>query len=148
MPGDPNVARKIAVAAQELHQVAALPVRVRNGNVEVCLVTTRETRRWTVPKGWPMKGLKDHQAAAVEAEQEAGLIGRTSKASIGDYLYWKRRESHFDLVRVAVYRLDVEQHAVQWREMGQREVRWFLNDDAAALVDEAGLSALIEAISA
>jgi 8-oxo-dGTP pyrophosphatase MutT (NUDIX family) len=143
-----NAARKIEVATQELRQVAALPVRVQNGKIEVCLVTTRETRRWTVPKGWPMKGLKDHQAAAVEAEQEAGLIGRTAKATIGDYLYWKRRESHFDLVRVAVFRLDVEQHATQWREMAEREVRWFLAADAAALVDEAGLSALIEAVRA
>ena len=137
-----------AVAAAELKQVAALPVRMRDGRVEVCLVTTRETRRWTVPKGWPMKGLKDHRAAAVEAEQEAGLIGETTKAAIGNYLYWKRRESHFDLVRVMVYRLDVKQHAVKWREMTEREVRWFLAPDAAALVDEAGLSALIEAVKA
>lgn len=140
--------KKSDIANAELRQVAAIPVRVKDGKIEVCLITTRQTRRWTVPKGWPMKGLKDHRAAAVEAMQEAGLIGETGKKAIGDYLYWKRRESHFDLVRVAVYRLDVEQHAVQWREMGQREVRWFLTDDAAALVDEAGLSALIEAISA
>ena len=137
-----------APAASELKQVAALPVRIRDGRVEVCLVTTRETRRWTVPKGWPMKGLKDHRAAAVEAMQEAGLIGHTGKAAIGDYLYWKRRDGHFDLIRVAVFRLDVEKQAVQWREMGEREVRWFQPPDAAALVDEAGLVALIEAVAA
>ena len=47
---------------------------------------------------------------------------------------------------VAVFRLDVEKQAQRWQEMGQREVRWFLAADAAALVDEAGLGALIESV--
>lgn len=140
--------KKSDIANAELRQVAAIPVRVKDGKIEVCLITTRQTRRWTVPKGWPMKGLKDHRAAAVEAMQEAGLIGETGKKAIGDYLYWKRREDHFDLVRVAVYRLNVEKQAAQWQEMGEREVRWFLPADAASLVEEPGLGALIEAIAA
>ena len=39
-------------------QVAALPFRINNGKVEVLLVTSRETKRWLIPKGWPMKGKK------------------------------------------------------------------------------------------
>lgn len=38
-----------------------------------------------------MKGHKDHEAAAIEAEQEAGLVGRIHKKPIGTYTYWKRR---------------------------------------------------------
>lgn len=134
-------------AADELRQVAAIPVRVRDGQAEICLITTRDTRRWTVPKGWPMKGIKDHRAAAVEAHEEAGLIGRAGKEAIGDYSYWKRRGDHFDLIRVTAYRLDVEKIAAQWPEMEERDVRWFLPCDAAALVDEADLGALIETIA-
>ena len=51
-----------------LNQVGALPFRVVDGRVEVLLVTSRETRRWLIPKGWPMKGKKPHKAAAQEAQ--------------------------------------------------------------------------------
>lgn len=129
----------------ELRQVAAIPLRHRQGRREVCLVTTRETKRWSIPKGWPMKGIKDQNAAALEAEQEAGLFGKISKASAGTYLYWKRRQAHFDLVRVTVYPLEVMGHLSSWAEQGQREIRWFAVDEAAMLVEESGLSALIAA---
>jgi len=132
------------VPATELRQVAALPLRSEHGNVEVCLVTTRETRRWTIPKGWPMKDIKDHRAAAIEAEQEAGLLGKAGKEPVGEFLYWKRRNLHFDLVRVFVYQLDVTGHLPVWREMSEREVRWFAPRDAALLVEEPGLSALLQ----
>lgn len=135
---------KSATGSAELRQVAALPLRLEHGNLEVCLVTTRETRRWTIPKGWPMKDIKDCKAAAIEAEQEAGLLGKTRKEPVGEFMYWKRRALHFDLVRVCVYQLDVTGHLPVWREMSEREVRWFAPRDAALLVEEQGLSALLE----
>lgn len=68
------------VSQKILRQVASLPLRrSEDGKIEVLLVTSRETRRWIIPKGWPMKGKKQHEAAAIEAEEEAGVIGNTSK---------------------------------------------------------------------
>ena len=53
-------------------QIAAMPIRrAADGSTELLLVTSRTTRRWIVPKGWPIKGLKDHDAAAREAYEEA-----------------------------------------------------------------------------
>src|SRR3954465_1680406 len=106
------------------HQVAALPLRWRGGRIEVCLITTRETRRWSIPKGWPMKGRKDHTAAALEAEQEAGLYGQIGRRPIGTYDYWKRYTEHFEMLPVHVYRLDVEGQHHSWQEQGQRNVQW------------------------
>lgn len=126
-----------------LRQVGALPVRVRNGQVEVCLVTTRETGRWTIPKGWPMKGRHDHIAARIEAEQEAGITGRPRRKAIGSFNYWKRFLTHFALVEVSVYRLDVTDRLKTWKEQGQRQVRWVLPADAALVVEEPGLTALL-----
>jgi 8-oxo-dGTP pyrophosphatase MutT (NUDIX family) len=137
-----NPSRDVA----ELRQVAAIPLRNKDGRREVCLVTTRETKRWSIPKGWPMKGVKDPDAAALEAEQEAGLFGKISKTAIGTYLYWKRRQHQFDLVRVTVYRLEVMGHLSTWAEQGQREIRWFPIEEAAALVAEPGLIALIAGV--
>ena len=125
------------------YQVGALPVREREGRVEVCLVTTRTTGRWTVPKGWRMKGLQDYAAAQLEAEQEAGVTGKPGKKPIGSYLYWKRLNTHFELVEVIVYLLTVKATLAAWKEQAQRRIQWMSLADAALIVDEPGLSALL-----
>ena len=128
-------------------QVAALPVRLDGeGRTRVLLITSRETQRFIVPKGWPMKGYKDYRAAAIEAQEEAGIIGRVGKKPIGSYTYWKRRPEHFELCRVRVFLLEVERQLPAWREKGQRQGAWFLVEDAANLVDEAGLVAILRGL--
>jgi 8-oxo-dGTP pyrophosphatase MutT (NUDIX family) len=131
------------IAAAALRQVAALPMRERDGHLEVCLVTTRSTGRWTVPKGWPMKRHKDHVAARIEAEQEAGVTGKARKKPIGKFLYWKRRDAHFDLVNVKVYPLEVTAALPTWKEKEQRRVCWVDPGDASIVVEEPGLAALL-----
>jgi 8-oxo-dGTP pyrophosphatase MutT (NUDIX family) len=128
-------------------QIAALPVRrAQDGSYEVLLITSRETRRWIIPKGWPMKGLKDHKAAAKEAEEEAGVIGSVRKDPIGSYSYWKRRTAHFELCQVAVYLLEVQDQLKNWREKHQREARWFSAREAAERVEEPGLGDIIASL--
>lgn len=125
-------------------QVAALPLRLseRDG-VEVLLVTSRETQRWIIPKGWPMAGMTEAQAAAREALEEAGLVGRVHRKPIGTYSAWKRVDAAFLQVEVRVFRLDVERQRKVWREKGQRRLCWVPLAAAAELVDEPGLSALL-----
>jgi 8-oxo-dGTP pyrophosphatase MutT (NUDIX family) len=130
-------------APATLHQVAALPVRTRDGQIEVCLITTRGTRRWTLPKGWPMKGRQDSAAARIEAEQEAGVTGTPGEKPVGSFLYWKRRVRHFDLVEVTVYPLRETESLPVWKEQAQRIVCWANLRDAATVVDEPGLAALL-----
>ena len=90
-----------------------------------------------------MKGLKPHEAAAQEALEEAGLIGAIEKTPIGRYVYFKRREAHFDVCEVDVYLLNVERQAKTWRERGERQTEWFTLEEAAELVQEAGMAAIL-----
>ena len=88
-------------------QFAALPWR-RNadGEVEVLMITSRDTRRWVIPKGWPIKGIKSPKSAAQEAFEEAGVIGKVRKSPVGAYAYdhaWPPAAR-----RVAVFALAVE----------------------------------------
>jgi 8-oxo-dGTP pyrophosphatase MutT (NUDIX family) len=71
-------------------QVAALPYRFsEEGEVEVLLLTSRGTGRFVVPKGWPMKGRRDCDAAAREAPEEAGVEGFLGRSPIGAFSYQK-----------------------------------------------------------
>jgi 8-oxo-dGTP pyrophosphatase MutT (NUDIX family) len=75
-------------------QYAALPYRrKRNSRTEVLLVTSRDTGRWIIPKGWPAKRKSPHKAAAREALEEAGVIGRISRRPLGAFSYKKRLKS-------------------------------------------------------
>src|SRR5215218_7543079 len=71
-------------------QYAALPLAIgHDGQQQVLLVTSRETGRWIIPKGWAEKGIKAHVLAAREAYEEAGLRGDIGHEPIGRYRYTK-----------------------------------------------------------
>jgi 8-oxo-dGTP pyrophosphatase MutT (NUDIX family) len=129
-------------------QYAALPYRAHD-DLEVLLITSRETGRWVLPKGWPMKGRKPHACAAREALEEAGVKGRIGKNAIGAYRYVKRLAEDAAIpCSVQVYPLRVERQLKCWPEQGQRSLAWFSAADAASLVDEDELATLIEAFAA
>ena len=123
-----------------------MPYRRQGIDIDVLLVSSRETRRWIIPKGWPMKGKKDWNAAAREALEEAGVEGKVGKKSIGRYVYDKRQKSG-KLVKteVTVYPLVVEIILGDWPEKSERRRQWFSAQEAAELVTDEGLKAIIEA---
>src|SRR4051794_32284746 len=91
-------------------QFAALPWRIgAGGRREVMLLTTRETHRWIIPKGWPMKGRKPAEAAGQEAFEEAGLIGQiVGKRPLGIFHYEKQMAGNSRLCQVRVFSFRVE----------------------------------------
>ncbi len=124
-------------------QYAALPWRMGK-TLEVMLVSSRETRRWVIPKGWPMKGRKPHATAAIEALQEAGLLGKIEKVAVGAYHYHKRLKNGAVLLcRVDVFPLRVARQRKSWPEKRQRITKWFPRSEAALLVHEPELTRLI-----
>jgi 8-oxo-dGTP pyrophosphatase MutT (NUDIX family) len=126
-------------------QFAALPWRrSAAGEVEVLLITSRETHRWVIPKGWPIKGKSSSKSAAREAFEEAGVQGRINKKPLGGYAYDKRlKNGRLQHVRVAVFALQVETEADAYLEQGQREKLWLAPPDAARKVDEPELMVLL-----
>lgn len=131
------------------YQVAAIPIRrTVDGAVEVLLITSRESGRWVVPKGWPWRKVADHNAAAGEAWEEAGVRGRLAPESIGTFTYDKRRNGDLQPLVVQVYLLEVVQVDATWPEASQRRREWFSPAKAADLVDEPELRDLLLQLAA
>jgi 8-oxo-dGTP pyrophosphatase MutT (NUDIX family) len=125
-------------------QVGALPVRRGpDGTLHVLLVTTLQTHRWVIPKGWPWPGERDHASAAAEAQEEAGVVGEARPACIGSYTYEKRRPTGRLPIRVAVYLLDVQEELDTWPECERRQRAWFTPSEAAEAVEEPELRQLL-----
>lgn len=125
-------------------QVAALPWREKEERLEIMLITSRDTGRWVLPKGWPEGEEEFHQAALREAAEEAGLRGTISTTDAGRYFYGKCLKSGLERrCEVYVFPLKVERVENKWPEKGQRIRRWFRPDEASAKVREPDLAELL-----
>jgi 8-oxo-dGTP pyrophosphatase MutT (NUDIX family) len=137
--------KQLAGLDTPLPQMAALPWRLgRDGGIEVLMVTSRVSGHWLIPKGWPMPGKTDPEAARIEALEEAGITGKISPIALGSYRYDKLRKDGTSIeCTVTVYPLAVNEERKNWRERASRQRRWFPLEEAAAKAYEPGLRALL-----
>lgn len=125
-------------------QVAALCWRIEDGKAQVLLVTSRETGRWVLPKGWPKAGMSDPDTARAEAWEEAGVEGQIGAQALGLYAYHKMLRPDAGVpCMVTVFPLKVRSLARDFPERGQRKRRWFSPRKAAQKVDEPELQDIL-----
>jgi len=112
--------------------------------IQVLLISSRDTGRWIVPKGWPMKKKKPHEAAAIEAWEEAGVKGTVRKAAVGRYTYLKFLDDG-DIVPTIVdlFQIEITVQQEDFKEKGQRRIAWVEPDEAARRVRELELKTLL-----
>ncbi|SFE43401.1 8-oxo-dGTP pyrophosphatase MutT, NUDIX family [Sulfitobacter brevis] len=140
LPISVNGARKGEVRTQ----FAALCYRVKKGKLRILLVTSRRSKRWIVPKGWPIDSATPAATALQEAWEEAGVTGKSTGLSVGVYSYSKDVGGTDDLPCIAVlYPVEVKSLAKVFPEAGQRRRRWVSRKKAARLVAERELAQLI-----
>ncbi len=122
--------------------------RGAGGGLKVLLISSRDTKRWVIPKGWPMRRRTEAEAAAREAFEEAGVKGEIAKKSVGVFSYDKGLGQGRSIqIVVRVFPLKVGELLRQYPETGQRRVKWFAAGRAARKVREPELSALIRAFA-
>lgn len=142
---DKTVKDKSVDRGKRRRQYAALPYAVRDGELQVVLVTSRETGRWILPKGWAEKNLEGRQVAELEAFEEAGLVGEAAPTPIASFEYYKHlKPAKFKPARtrrctVDVFALAVREELDEWPEKGQREREWLTPRQAAERVSDAPL---------
>lgn len=118
---------------------------MHRGRVQVLLVTSRDTGRWIVPKGWPMAGKSPAETAATEAWEEAGVQGEVDAAApVGHYAYDKLRAPKNAIpCLVSVFALRVAKLSDKFPERKERRRKWFDAQKAARKVAEPDLRALL-----
>lgn len=137
--------KKTAIAEHAMNQYAALCYRISaKGRVRVLLITSRDTGRWVLPKGWPMKGLNGQSAAMREAYEEAGVQGEVSNHCLGFYSYSKViAPDQAPTCIVSVFPVRVTQLLDKFPECHERSRKWFLPEKAAERVDEPELKEIL-----
>ena len=129
-------------------QVAALCHRGDGDTREFLLVTSRDTGRWIIPKGWPIRGLKSNETALREAWEEAGVKQADIESDpIGLYEYDKGLGEGLTVpVEARVYLTRVRDLREEYPEATERKRAWFAPSDAANLVEEPDLKAILRAL--
>ncbi len=115
-----------------------------DGEIEILVITSRESGRWIVPKGWPMKGKEPHEAAAIEAWEEAGVRGKVRKTPVGRYTYLKElADGKVVPCVVDMFQVEAKEIRTEFKEQGQRRLDWVSPDEAARRVREIELKSLL-----
>ncbi|MBL0370552.1 NUDIX hydrolase [Rhizobium sp. KVB221] len=131
-------------------QFAALCYRIAEatGEPEILVLTSRDTGRWVIPKGWPMGDKPGHEVAAQEALEEAGVIGQPENQPTGTYTYQKGLGDGVAVpCQVQVYALRVTSQVENFKEKGKRRIEWVSPAVAERRVHEPELKRLIHHFS-
>lgn len=118
--------------------------RTGSGALEVLLITSLDTGRWVLPKGWPKPSEPGADCALREAFEEAGVIGTCANLCLGSYVYDKLTGKGLSLpCSVQVHVIAVSHLEHKHPEQNLRRKQWFAPHEAAELVAEPSLQALL-----
>lgn len=143
------MARSSTTIIGPCRQIAALPWRIgADGTLRIMIVTSRTNAKWMLPKGWPMDGKSDPEAALIEAYEEAGVSGSVSPAPLGSYHYIKLfADGSTRASQAIVYSIHVSSEEKVWDEKHQRERKWVRPRKAARMVFEPDLARFLSDLS-
>lgn len=123
-----------------IEQASAVPLRLRDNALEVCLITSMGRGRWIFPKGVIDPGETHVITAGKEALEEAGLEGTILEPSLGQY-----RDTKWDVpLLITVYAMSVDTVHDTWPEDALRRRCWVPLEEARKLVTDATLLTMLE----
>jgi len=95
-------------------QSSVIPWRLKEGKMQILVISSRSKKHWIVPKGIWEPGLTAQESAAKEALEEAGVEGLVAEKAIGTYHYPKWGGT----CSVEVYPMEVTQVLAEkdWQE--------------------------------
>ncbi|WP_370932026.1 NUDIX hydrolase [Bartonella sp. DGB1] len=135
----------ISVENEYFLQVGAIAYKYINNKYEILLVTSKTSKRWIIPKGWPQKNKNLSESALQETIEEAGATGNITQIPVGHYYYEKlsRSKQKSKKIRLDVFGLEVTEIYQDWQERYQRCRQWFTADEAVLIIEQPELAQLV-----
>jgi phosphohistidine phosphatase len=124
----------------KIAQASALPFRIYKNKLQVLIITSRNGKKWIIPKGIIEPGDSDRYTALKETREEAGVNGKVLKKVIGSYSY----EKWDSICEVTIYPLKVTEVYEQWDESHFRKRKWVNARRAVKKVEPKVLANLIK----
>lgn len=122
-------------------QSAVIPFQKNGDEIHIIVITSRNHKRWIVPKGIVEEALSPEDSAAKEALEEAGVKGQVYSNVIGEYQY----EKWGGICTVQVFPLEVQEILENWEEM-DRERKIVPLEEAKTLLTEKALSEMLDTL--
>ena len=123
-------------------QSGAVPFRWKDGQLDVLLTTSRNKRRWILPKGNIPEGFTPRASAVKEAFEETGVRGYLFPRPLGTYTHRSKEGTR----PVVLFPMEVLRIETKWPEKGERRRKWFRLEDAVARVKPPELKAMLRAL--
>ncbi|MEQ8504664.1 MAG: NUDIX hydrolase [Rhodospirillales bacterium] len=123
-----------------VEQSCVVPFRIKGKELEIALITSRNTGRWIVPKGTVEPNMTPQASAAKEALEEAGLLGEPGTKALGEYFYTKFDQVH----RVQIFSLEVTRALDDWDEKHFRRRVWVSGGEAIDRINELAVQEAIQ----
>ena len=128
------------IDAQPLDQAAVIPYRWQRDQLQFCLITTRNKRKWGFPKGNIDPGDTLIDTAHKEAFEEAGIRGDIHELPIG---FFSLRKNSAELAAVA-FLMQVQHIEQAWPEGHLRRRSWKSLSAARARIGRAELVQMLD----
>jgi 8-oxo-dGTP pyrophosphatase MutT (NUDIX family) len=120
-------------------QSGAIPYRVKEGELQILLITSRKRKKWIIPKGVVEPYMTPQESAAQEAYEEAGVFGRVWDEPVGVY----EVEKWGGMCTVTVFPMLVSKVYEDWMEEDFRKRKWLKPEKAVALAGKKEVRDLI-----
>lgn len=124
-------------------QSAIIPYSLKDGELQILLITSIRKKKWIIPKGFIEFNLTAFESAKKEAFEEAGVIGTNETIELGSFTIKK----YGGRTNIVVYSMEVEKFKDDYPEKNLRKRNWFTVEEAIETISIPEVIKMIETLA-
>lgn len=124
-------------------QSAIIPYSIKNGELQILLITSIRKKKWIIPKGFIEFNLSAFESAKKEAFEEAGVIGTNETIELGSFTIKK----YGGRTNIVVYSMEVEKFKDDYPEKNLRKRKWYSVEEAIETISIPEVIKMIETLA-
>ena len=124
-------------------QSAIIPYSIKDGELQILLITSIRKKKWIIPKGFIEFNLSAFESAKKEAFEEAGVIGTNETIELGSFTI----EKYGGRTNIVVYSMEVEKFKDDYPEKNLRKRKWYTVEEAIETISIPEVIKMIETLA-